>query len=183
MTFFLRRVGAAFAAFDERLGRFRLLIGALLAAAFSGGFALLSVYAGPIYNLNDIGTFQNRVIFILMAAAVYALLLMLTLLAQPVSAARWNGTGIQADVMLAVRDPDELPIIPAPVKPVGIRGDADGNGIINYMDALLVLRHSVGLEVLTGDAVECCDVDRSGDLSYMDALLILRYSVGLEDRL
>ena len=78
MTFFLRRVGAAFAAFDERLGRFRLLIGALLAAAFSGGFALLSVYAGPIYNLNDIGTFQNRVIFILMAAAVYALLLMLT---------------------------------------------------------------------------------------------------------
>lgn len=77
MTFFMRRVRAFFAALDERMQKYRLLLGALFALLLAGGFALMSVYAGPIYNLNDIGTFKNRVLFILMTAAVYALLLVL----------------------------------------------------------------------------------------------------------
>ena len=85
----------------------------------------------------------------------------------------------QASVFLAARDPDELPVIPAPGQQKKLKGDADGNGAINYMDALLVLRHSVGLEELSATTVKLCDVDNSGDLNYMDALLILRYSVGL----
>jgi len=113
-------------------------------------------------------------------------LILTTLSVQPASAAKWDKTGgpimhepIPNNVVFASSDPDELPFIPTPSKPKKLQGDADGNGEVNYMDALLVLRHSVGLEELSKDTVELCDVDNTGALSYMDALLILRYSVGL----
>lgn len=77
-TFLLRRVGSFFAALDDRLSRYRLLIGGAIALLLSGGFALMSVFAGPIYNLNDIGTFKIRALFIVMTATVYALLLIVT---------------------------------------------------------------------------------------------------------
>lgn len=125
---------------------------------------------------------MKRILLLLIAA----LLIMTTLPAQPASAAQWhrtNGVVIHEPMpnvaVFASSDPDELPFVPTPSKPKKIRGDADGNKEVNYMDALLVLRHSVGLEELSMDTIELCDVDNSGDLSYMDALLILRYSVGL----
>ncbi|MBR5288898.1 MAG: hypothetical protein IKU34_09985 [Clostridia bacterium] len=77
-VFMLRRVRAFFIALDERLARFRFVIGAVLAAALCAGFALMSVYAGPLYNLNDIGGFDPRKVFIVLAAAVYLTLLLLT---------------------------------------------------------------------------------------------------------
>ena len=86
------------------------------------------------------------------------------------------------EVPFATASSNELPPVPAPVPPSvteGARGDADNNGTVNYMDAMLVLRHSVGLETLKDEIVIRCDVDGSGALSYMDAMLILRYSVGL----
>ena len=99
---------------------------------------------------------------------------------------RWSATKglticepVPNPAIFASSDPDELPFIPTPGKPKKLKGDADGNGEVNYMDALLVLRHSVGLENLNKDAVKLCDVDKSGKLSYMDALMILRFSVGL----
>ena len=75
MVFMLRRLRAAFVALDAYLARWRLLLGAAVAVLLAGGFALMSVYAGPIYNLNDIGTFRARLLFIAMTAAVYLLLL------------------------------------------------------------------------------------------------------------
>lgn len=78
MTNLLRRLTAAFSAINERLARLRLPLGAAVSAALAAGFALMSVYAGPIYNLNDIGGFGNRAVFIVMAAAVYFALLLLT---------------------------------------------------------------------------------------------------------
>ena len=78
MVFMLRRLRAAFVALDAYLARWRLLLGAAVAVLLAGGFALMSVYAGPIYNLNDIGTFRARLLFIAMTAAVYLLLLLLT---------------------------------------------------------------------------------------------------------
>ena len=113
-------------------------------------------------------------------------LILTTLSVQPASAAKWNKTGGQIIhepvpniAAFAASDPDELPFIPTPSKPKKLQGDADENGKINYKDALLVLRYSIGLEELSKDTVELCDVDHSGVLSYKDALLILRYSVGL----
>lgn len=112
------------------------------------------------------------------------------LLPQTSSAAERENTLKSADtgpalgtVCYASREENELPPIPLPGPQKEKRGDADGNGEVNYMDALLVLRHSVGLENLSKTIVKRCDVDNSGALSYMDALLILRYSVGLESSL
>lgn len=82
-------------------------------------------------------------------------------------------------VFYASRNDNELPAIPLPGQQKKLQGDADGNGEVNYMDALLVLRHSVGLEILSDTVVARCDVDGRKGLSYMDALLILRYFVGL----
>jgi hypothetical protein len=62
-------------------------------------------------------------------------------------------------------DPDWLP------------GDVDGNGILNYSDALSVLRYSIGLEELENPAL--ADVNGDGNVNYADALQILRTSIGL----
>ena len=126
--------------------------------------------------------YVKRMLLLLIAV----IMIMTALPAQPASAAQChqtNDTAIHEPmpnvVVFASSDPDELPFVPAPGKPKKIRGDADGNGEVNYMDAMLVLRHSVGLEELSDAVVALCDVDNSGSLSYMDAMLILRYSVGL----
>lgn len=86
------------------------------------------------------------------------------------------------EVPLASATTNELPLVPAPVPPPAteeILGDADDNGIVNYQDALLVLRHSIGLDTMENKIVTRCDVDGNGVLNYQDALLILRYSIGL----
>lgn len=86
------------------------------------------------------------------------------------------------EVPFASATTNELPLVPAPVPPPateGLRGDADSNGAVNYQDALLVLRHSIGLETLENKTVMRCDVDGNGVLNYQDALMILRYSIGL----
>ena len=112
------------------------------------------------------------------------------LLPQTVSAVGWSlnkkvivDEFTTSSVLFASKDPDELPVIPAQGQQKKLRGDADGNGKVNYMDAMLVLRHSVGLEALSDDAIARCDVDGKDGLSYMDAMLILRYSVGLITKL
>ena len=76
-------------------------------------------------------------------------------------------------------DPDEkeCPLCGATV--TILPGDADGNGTLNYRDALLILRASIGLETLSPEISAACDLDGNGTLSYNDALLILRRSIGL----
>ena len=61
----------------------------------------------------------------------------------------------------------------------GIMGDATGDGNINYKDAMMVLRASVGLETLTQEQKAFGDVDGNDKLDYKDAMMILRFSVGL----
>lgn len=108
------------------------------------------------------------------------------LIGQNASAVDWNthesmfdSGSAPSDTPTGVREENELPVIPNPGPQKHKLGDADCNGDINYMDALLVLRHSVGLEDLRKDIVSFCDVDNNSEINYMDALLILRYSVGL----
>ena len=60
-----------------RLARLCLPLGVLLALALSAGTAALNVSAGPLGNLNDIGGWDNRLLFILMTAAVPAGVLLL----------------------------------------------------------------------------------------------------------
>lgn len=78
MIYLLRRLRAAFVSLDERLARLRFWIGAAAAALLAAGFALLSVNHGPLQNLNDIGGFANRAVFIVLVCGAYFLLLLLT---------------------------------------------------------------------------------------------------------
>ena len=67
----------------------------------------------------------------------------------------------------AAADPDFLP------------GDANGDRKLDYKDALLILRASIGLESLSEESVLTCDLNKNGKPDYNDALQILRTSIGL----
>ena len=54
-------------------------------------------------------------------------------------------------------------------------GDADGDGIVTYMDAMQALQMAVGL--LESNPV--CDMDTDNTVTYLDAMQILRLAVGL----
>ena len=63
--------------------------------------------------------------------------------------------------------------------PTLIPGDANGDGVANYQDALTILRVSIDLEPMDPIYLLLCDLDGNGILNYTDALLILRRSIGL----
>ncbi len=56
-------------------------------------------------------------------------------------------------------------------------GDVDGNGPLDAADALLVLQHSVGNLVLSGNALAAAQTDANGALDAVDALNILKSAV------
>ena len=66
-----------------------------------------------------------------------------------------------------------------PPEPQYLLGDCDLNGVVETADALLALRHAMGLTTLEGDAFLAGDIDGDGEVSVSDALLIMRYSMGL----
>jgi hypothetical protein len=63
-----------------------------------------------------------------------------------------------------------------PVKATALPGDANSDGKVDIMDALLTLQHAVGwtVTISLGNA----DVDDNGTANILDALLILQHSVG-----
>lgn len=66
----------------------RLLLSAVLAVLLSGLLALYNVSSGPLRNLNDIGGWDNRALFIAMSAAVHLSMLLLCAWLSHVSLAR-----------------------------------------------------------------------------------------------
>ena len=60
------------------------------------------------------------------------------------------------------------------------KGDVNGDGQVNYNDALLVLRASINLATLSEDDKRFAEVDGKNGISYNDALKILRSSIGLD---
>lgn len=56
-----------------------------------------------------------------------------------------------------------------------ILGDADGNGLINQNDAIIILRYDAAAAPMTPVSAICADVDFSGGVSSLDAITILRY--------
>lgn len=61
----------------------------------------------------------------------------------------------------------------------GVLGDADGSGVVDYVDAMLVLQYHTGVIGADGLAVAWCDVDKSGAVDYVDAMRILQYHTGV----
>lgn len=76
----MQRIGrtarGAYARADAFLTRHRVIFGALLAALLAGALALYNVSSGPLRNLNDIGGWANRALFIGLTAAVHAAVLL-----------------------------------------------------------------------------------------------------------
>ncbi|MDO4544502.1 MAG: dockerin type I repeat-containing protein, partial [Clostridia bacterium] len=60
-----------------------------------------------------------------------------------------------------------------------IIGDADLNGSVEAADASAVLRHVVGIDTLTGQALLNADANQNGSVDSQDASVILRYIVGI----
>lgn len=71
------RMKAALSALSRFAQKHRLLLSAMLAALLSGMLALYNVSSGPLGNLNDIGGWHNRALFIAMSAAVHLSMLLL----------------------------------------------------------------------------------------------------------
>ena len=53
-------------------------------------------------------------------------------------------------------------------------GDADADGALTVSDALMILRHAMGLSELPENRIELCDFDNSGGISAADALTAMR---------
>ncbi|MBQ7061174.1 MAG: S8 family serine peptidase [Clostridia bacterium] len=64
-------------------------------------------------------------------------------------------------------------------EPGFLPGDCDLNGVVTVTDAVLALRHAMGLTVLEGSAFLAGDMDANGAISISDAVIILRIAMGL----
>ncbi len=58
-------------------------------------------------------------------------------------------------------------------------GDADGNGRIQALDALCVLKHVANVEMLNATGKLAADVDNNGKIQALDALTILQFVAGV----
>lgn len=67
-------------------------------------------------------------------------------------------------------------------EPEVVIGDVNGDSSITAEDALSILKHVVGLEILTGDALTSADVNADNAITAEDALDVLKKVVGLIDR-
>lgn len=59
------------------------------------------------------------------------------------------------------------------------KGDLDLDGKVNSGDALIMLKHAVGLEEIKEDLKLSADINNDGKINSADALFVLRYSVGM----
>ena len=84
----MNQIKAAFSGLNRFAQKHRIVLSVLLAAALSGALALYNVSSGPLRNLNDIGGWSNRALFIAMSAAVHGALLVLCILLSHVGFAR-----------------------------------------------------------------------------------------------
>ena len=59
-----------------------------------------------------------------------------------------------------------------------IKGDANGDNIVDFMDILAINKHRLGKAQLTGDNLTASDVNDDGNVDFMDILQINKYRLG-----
>lgn len=69
----------------------------------------------------------------------------------------------------------------AKAQPEGQRGDANEDGIVTILDARLVLRAALNLELIEAYAYNNADVDMDGWISLRDAGFVLKFALNLMD--
>lgn len=60
------------------------------------------------------------------------------------------------------------------------KGDVDGNGAIELKDYVMIKRHILGYEALTGNSLIAADVDENGAIELKDYVMIKRHILGYE---
>ncbi len=60
-----------------------------------------------------------------------------------------------------------------------IKGDLNGDWLVNIQDVALAQRHVLGLQLLPANLVDLADVNRDGRVDVRDVNLIMRYALGL----
>ena len=58
-------------------------------------------------------------------------------------------------------------------------GDANGDGDVDFADAIVVLKHDAGVSTLTGDKLKAADTNGDGEVDFVDAIQILKYDCDL----
>ena len=61
----------------------------------------------------------------------------------------------------------------------GLYGDVDGNGGVDELDAMWIMRHCIGLDTPANCNWTAADVDGNGGVDELDAMWIMRYCIGL----
>jgi len=71
---------------------------------------------------------------------------------------------------------EEEPEIPTPEL---VAGDANGDGEVDFVDAVVVLKHDAGVSILSGDNLAAADTNGDEEVDFVDAIQILKYDCGL----
>ena len=64
----------------------------------------------------------------------------------------------------------------------GLLGDANSDGVVDYVDAIYVLEYDAKLRTADELAYGLCDVNGDGEVDYVDAIFILEYDAKLIDK-
>ena len=65
--------------------------------------------------------------------------------------------------------------------PTTLLGDVNEDGEINFLDAIMVLRHDAEIIELEGNQLKAADVNKDGEVNFLDAIMILRYDAEIID--
>lgn len=101
---------------------------------------------------------------------------------QSMPGAEIDGTEYEHVVVEDYADPHgQGRITIVPYEQSTIYGDVNGDGEINMVDALLVMRHAMGLDEIGEGNIPYADVNNDGVIDMADALIIARFAMGLAD--
>ena len=65
--------------------------------------------------------------------------------------------------------------------PTTALGDVNGDGEINFLDAIMVLRYDAEIIELEDNQLDATDVNGDGEVNFLDAIMILRYDAEIID--
>ncbi|MBQ7718256.1 MAG: dockerin type I repeat-containing protein, partial [Clostridia bacterium] len=88
----------------------------------------------------------------------------------------------------AIAQSADIPIVPTSCTitlsaPLAAVGDVNGDGDIDFADAILILKYDAGISQIAADYLSVADVNFDGDVDFADAILILKYDAGLIESL
>lgn len=82
-------------------------------------------------------------------------------------------------VTVARQQPADVPPADVPA-PAFIYGDANGDGKISNIDLVLLQKHILGIETLTGNGLAAMDVNRDGKISNVDLVVLQKHLLNIE---